>query len=68
MHALNRVRYRLVKGQITWKLSMEGLVVRPLTLRSIGGHDVLLDVANDLLDSIVESSSQHNWEPNRSHT
>ena len=39
---------------------MEGYVVRPLTLRSIGGHDVLLDAAHDLLDSIVESSGQHN--------
>ena len=47
---------------------MEGLVVRPLTLWSIGGHDVLLDTAHDLLDSIVESSGQHNWEPNGSHT
>ena len=39
---------------------MEGYVVRPLTLWSIVGHDVLLDVAHDLLDSIVESSGQHN--------
>ena len=39
---------------------MEGYAVRPLTLRSIGGHDVLLDSTHDLLDSIVESSSQHN--------
>ena len=37
-------------------LSMKGLAVRPLTLRSIGGHDVLLDAAHDLLDSIVELS------------
>ena len=28
---------------------MEGFVVRPLTLRSIGGHDVLLNNAHDLL-------------------
>ena len=43
---------------------MEGLVVRPLTQWSIGGHDVLLDTAHDLLNSIVESSGQHNREPN----
>ena len=30
-------------------MSMEGFVVRPLTLRSIGGHDVLLDIAFDFL-------------------
>ena len=47
---------------------MEGLAVRPLTLQSIGGHDVLLDIAHDLLNSIVESSDQHNREPNGSHT
>ena len=40
---------------------MEGYVIRPLTLWSIGGHDVLLDYALDLLNSIVESSGQHNW-------
>ena len=28
---------------------MEGFAVRLLTLRSIGGHDVLLDTAHDLL-------------------
>ena len=28
---------------------MEKFVVKPLTLRSIGGHDVLLDTAHDLL-------------------
>ena len=28
---------------------MERLIVRPLTLWSIGGHDVLLDIAHDLL-------------------
>ena len=39
---------------------MEGYAVKPLILRSIGGHDVLLDAAYDLLDSIVESSGQHN--------
>ena len=47
---------------------MEGLAVRPLTLRSIGGQDVLLDAAHDLLNSIVKSSGQHNREPNGSHT
>ena len=47
---------------------MEGFAVKPLTLRSIGGHDVLLEVAHDLLDSIVESSGQHNQEINGSHT
>ena len=47
---------------------MEGLAVKPLTLRSIGDHDVLLDTAHDLLDSIVESSGQYNKEPNGSHT
>ena len=34
--------------------------VRPLTLQSIGGHDVLLDTNLDLLNSMVESSGQHN--------
>ena len=34
--------------------------VRPVTLRSIRDHDVLLDTAHDLLNSIVESSGQHN--------
>ena len=47
---------------------MKGLAIRLLTLGSIGGHDVLLDTAHDLLDSIVESSDQHNREPNGSHT
>ena len=28
---------------------MEKFVVKPFTLRSIGGHDVLLDTAHDLL-------------------
>ena len=41
---------------------MEGYAVRPLTLRSIRGHDVLLDAAHDLLDLIVELSGQHNWD------
>ena len=43
---------------------MEGFTVKPLTLWSIGRHDVLLDTAHDLLDSMVESSDQHNREPN----
>ena len=47
---------------------MEGYAVKPLTLRSIGGHDVLLDATHNLLDSIVESSGQQNREPNGSHT
>ena len=47
---------------------MEGLAVKPLTFRLIGDHDVLLNAAHDLLDSIVESSDQHNQEPNGSHT
>ena len=47
---------------------MEGFAIIPLTLLSIGGHDVLLDTAYDLLDSIVESSGQHNQEHNGSHT
>ena len=38
------------------------------TLRSVGGHDVLLDVTHDLLDSMVEFSGQYNREPNGSHT
>ena len=47
---------------------MEELTVRPLTLQSIEGHDVFLDTTHDLLDSIVESSDQHNRELNESHT
>ena len=47
---------------------MEGLAARPLTLWSIGGHDVLLDATDDLLNSIVELSGQHNREPIGSHT
>ena len=49
-----------MKGQIALYLSMKGFVVRLLTLRSIGGHDVLLDTAHDLLNSMAESSGQHN--------
>ena len=49
-------------------LSMERLVVKPLTLRSIEGHNVLLDTAHNLLDSRVEPSGHHNQKPNRSHT
>ena len=41
---------------------MEGFAVRLLTLSSIGDHDVLLDDAHDLLNSIVELSGQHNQE------
>ena len=37
-------------------LSMEGFVVKPLTLWLIGRHDEFLDTARDLLDSIVEPS------------
>ena len=47
---------------------MEGFVVKPLTLRSIWGYDVLIDPARDLLNSIVELSGQHNRKPNGSHT
>ena len=47
---------------------MEGFAIRLLILRSIGGHDVLLDTTHDLLDSMVESIGQHNREPNGSHT
>ena len=43
---------------------MKGFAVRLLTLRSIGGHGVLLDIAHDLLGSMVESSGQDNREPN----
>ena len=46
---------------------MEGFAVRPLTLRSKEGHDILLDTTHDLLGSRVESSGQHNQEPNGSH-
>ena len=57
-----------MKKRIARYLSMEGFVVKPLTLRSIGGHDVLLDTTHDLLDSMVESSRHYNREPNGSHT
>ena len=50
------------------KLFMKGFSIRPLTLRSIGGHNVLIDAAHDLLDSIIESSGQHNRKSNESHT
>ena len=40
---------------------MEGLEVILLILRSIMGHDVLLDASYDLLNSIVELSGRHNW-------
>ena len=53
LHTLNVVGYRMVKGRITRYLSMEGFPVRLLTLRSIRGHDVLLNTAHDLLDSMV---------------
>ena len=56
MHALNQLRYRLVKGRIVQMLSMEGFEVRPMTLRPIRGHDVLLDTAHDFLDSSIEPS------------
>ena len=49
-------------------LSMKGFAVRPLTLWSIRDHDVLLDIAHDLLDSSVEPSDQHNRKPNGLHT
>ena len=49
-------------------LSMKGFVVRLQTLRSIRGHDVLLDTTHDLLDSMVKSRSLYNQEPNGSHT
>ena len=39
---------------------MEGFAVIPLTLLSIGGYDVLLDTAHDLVDSMVKSRGQHN--------
>ena len=59
---LSTVGYSLVKGQIAMYLSMEGFAVRPLTLQSIMGHDVLLDAAHDLFNSIVELNGQHNRE------
>ena len=57
-----------MKGKIALELSMKGLAVRPLTLRSIRGHDVFLDASHYLPNSIVESSGQHNREHNGSHT
>ena len=45
-----------MKGRIARYLSMEGFSIRLLTLPSIGGHDVLLDIVHELLDSMVESS------------
>ena len=57
-----------MKERIARYFSMKGFAVKPLTLRSIGDHDVLLDAAHDLLNSIVELSDQHNREPNESHT
>ena len=47
---------------------MERFEVKPLTLRLIGGHDVLLDTSHDLLRSMVDLSGQHNQKPNGSHT
>ena len=41
---------------------MEGFVVRSPTFRSI-----VLDTAHDLLDSMVESSGQHNQKPTGSY-
>ena len=46
-------------------LHMEGFVVKPLIIRSIGDHDVLLDIAHDLFRSMVDSSDQYNCKPNR---
>ena len=46
-------------------LHMEGFVVKPLIIRSIGDHDVLLDIAHDLFGSMVDSSGQHNRKPNK---
>ena len=57
-----------MKGRIVWYLSMEGFAIIVLILRSIRGHDVLLDTAHDLLDSMVESIGQHKREPNGSHS
>ena len=47
---------------------MDEFAIRPLTIQLIRGHDVLLNAAHNLLDSIVESSGQHNREPNGLHT
>ena len=48
VHALNR-EYSMVKRRIAWILSMERFAVKPLNLRLIKGHDVLLDIAHNLL-------------------
>ena len=64
----------LTKSGIAWNqiialhnmLHMERFAVKPLTLLLIGAHDVLLDNAHNLLESMVDSSDQHNWKPNRS--
>ena len=37
-------------------LHMERFAVKPLTLRSIGGHDVLLDTTHELIGSMVDLS------------
>ena len=37
-------------------LHMEMFIVKTLSLQSIGGHDVLLDTAHDLLGSMVDLS------------
>ena len=44
------------------------IVYGRVSSQTIGSHDVFLDTAHDLLDSIVESSGQYNREPNGSHT
>ena len=56
-----------MKGRAVQKFPMEGILVRPMTLRSIRGHDVLLDTAHDFLDSSVKPSGQHNRKPNSTH-
>ena len=56
-----------MKRRIALYLSIDGFAVEPLTFRSIGGHDALLDTVHDLLDSMVESSGQHNRELIGSH-
>ena len=58
----------MVKGCIGQMLSMKRFSVKPLTLWSIRGHDVLLNTTHDFLKSRVDSSGIHNWEPNGSHT
>ena len=39
----------MVKGRIARILPMERFLVKPLTLRLFGDHDVLLDTVHDLL-------------------